>query len=222
MQWDPTFCNNTHFFLHISFGFVKINALNSFTNVISSFGFLCRLFGHSEGKYVGDSTLYQLQTTCQLTSRLDCKHTPVEVNHSCLECLYFLVYYNLSFLGVLDLRLALGGVNTSYPLPFSALFLSPLINILFKQPPDATRHQRVHKFSWADEHNSCIPWRNKNPHIRAHLQRPGYSWNMRSKQPYFSLIIKNTPKMDTLHILDYTQWWRHCEDIPSGWLLLCL
>lgn len=168
-------------------------------------------------------TTHRLSALSRLTSRLDCKHTPVKGNKSVtlVYIVFVLVYHNLYFLGAHMLRLAFEGGSTHHILFHSAhcSFHRWLISCL-------NSHQTQHAISLSinspELMNTIAAFLNKKPpHIRAYLQRPGDSWNMGSKQLY-SLIIKNKPKMDTLHILECTQWWRHCEDIPSGWLLLCL
>lgn len=58
-------------------------------------------------------TTHRLSAQSRLTSRLDCKHTPVKGNKSVtlVYIVFVLVYHNLYFLGVHMLRLAFEGVQ---------------------------------------------------------------------------------------------------------------
>ena len=79
------------------------------------------------------------------------------------------------------------GVNAPYPFPFNALFLLPLINILFKQPADTPRRLYVHKSSGADQHNGPHSWHLKEvPYITASPLHQRRSRNMTLEQKQLS------------------------------------
>lgn len=167
--------------------------------MLSSFSCLqhYRTIGQSVGKYAQDRNICfinRLSSQSRLTSRLAVNTWQSKGIRVSLLFILPLFWFNITclFLECLGFILLLRGERSS---TLHILFHSAHCSFHRWLISCLNSHQTQHAINVSinspELMNTIAAFLNKkNPHIRAYLLRPGESWNMGSKQLYFSLIIR--------------------------------